>query len=136
MKEREEKWNDTLWMFVTNFVRIHGTKYQTEYTPGCANWVSDMIHAIGHEIPNPEYWVPAFLSCPHFAKVRKGMPGDLVVWDKTYDAVYPPGIGPEDTMTHIGICSVNGWCWHYSRGEIKRNKIVDLGPVNCYLRLI
>jgi len=53
-----------------------------------------------------------------FSELKRG---DLVVFERTYDAVYPPGIGPEDDMTHIGVYLGN-------------DRFIDFGGDPAYVR--
>jgi len=59
------------------------------------------------DVENPNY-VPSVVAWGEKKGIltrasAKPKDGDLVIFDRTYDAVAPAGIGPEDDMTHIGI---------------------------------
>lgn len=50
--------------------------------------------------------------------IPKPVPGCMIFFDKTYDAVGPSGVGPEDTFTHVGLVEKvyadgNILFWHY-----------------------
>lgn len=77
-------------------------KFIPDIRPGCANFVSHCMENAGGPsiiVSYVPYLVDKCEKVPP-TKVETGMP---VVFERTYDAVSPDGIGPEDDMTHIGI---------------------------------
>ena len=82
-----------------------------EYKPGqsamCADFVSYCLQAAGYDyftqyVPNMTGWGKRINT------VQELQAGDIIIWDFTYDAVSPAGIGAEDTMTHVGLYIGNG----------------------------
>ena len=101
--------------------------------PACADFTSSMLRKAGAKIPHITY-VPNIME--YGKKVAKPEPGDVVIFDRTYDAVAPAGIGKEDDMTHVGVMVTSQEFVHYSASQDKpvRAKIADWkGLVNCYL---
>jgi len=74
--------------------------YIPSVKPACANFVSAMLSRAGWKGSLTNY-VPDFLSMGK--QVNDIRPGDLVIFERTYDAVPPAGIGKEDDLTHVGI---------------------------------
>ncbi len=76
--------------------------FTPDVLPGCANFVSHCMDAAGGSLGIISYVPNLVDKCEKVppTKVETGMP---VVFERTYDAVSPAGIGPEDDMTHIGI---------------------------------
>ncbi len=74
--------------------------------PACAHFVSRAYKEVGSfAIPEINY-VPNIVGMNignGTSKWEKAYPGDIVIFDGTYDAVDPHGVGLEDNMTHIGI---------------------------------
>ncbi|MHB0977731.1 MAG: FG-GAP-like repeat-containing protein [Candidatus Aquicultorales bacterium] len=52
-------------------------------------------------------------------------PGDLLFLHRSYDAVYPAGLGPEDTWTHVGIYEGNNQIIQAGGGGVSRRKLSD-----------
>ncbi|MCD4785369.1 MAG: hypothetical protein K8T10_16240 [Candidatus Eremiobacteraeota bacterium] len=74
--------------------------YTPTVRPACANFVSAMMRKAGWRNSLTNY-VPDFFGMGK--QVTSPEPGDLVIFKKTYDAVFPAGIGDEDDKTHVGI---------------------------------
>lgn len=70
-------------------------------SPACANYVSTMLNTKGGQNIGDIIYVPKFFDI--YTETKNPEPGDIIVFDQTYDAVDPAGIGPEDDMTHVGI---------------------------------
>jgi len=89
-------------------------------SPACADFACTMLKTYGGAcIPKITY-VPDFFK--YYYETNDPQPGDLIIFDQTYDAVAPAGIGPEDDMTHVGIVdrTVNGITsgfFHYSNSQ-------------------
>lgn len=107
----------------------------SEVSPGCANLVSNVYKSANvdlSKLSNPN-WVPSWVEASK--PVTKPQIGDLIVFDRTYDAVAPGGVGPEDDMTHIGIyigSNVKGkdMFIHYSRGAARTAFVSDWSSYN------
>jgi hypothetical protein len=114
------------------------TGFTPSVSPACANYVSAMCRKSGENI-NINY-VPNFFGISNIKVInKKVMPtaGMIVVFDYTYDAVSPAGIGAEDTMTHIGIIvDNNGGLVHFSNSQGKPVKSnITNWYINSYIDL-
>ena len=81
--------------------------YKAGQSAMCADFVSTVLQAAGYDyftqyVPNTLNWGQRVNT------IQDLRAGDIIIWDFTYDAVAPSGIGPEDTMTHVGIYIGNG----------------------------
>lgn len=88
---------------------------------GCCNFVTTCLKE-ANLFPKVIDWIPTFLEECKYPRVQDIQPGDVVIFNYTYDAEPPAGIGPEDTMTHIGIAENKDTFIHYSGGKVKRSK--------------
>lgn len=107
--------------------------YNPNVRPACADFTSTMLRKAGSKIPHTTY-VPNLV--PLGKKTSKPEAGDVVIFDRTYDAMAPAGIGKEDDMTHVGIMVSSIEFVHYSASQDKpvRAKIADWkDKINCYL---
>lgn len=123
--------------------------YQTnnftpDVLPGCANFVSHCIQTAGGKLGIINY-VPTMVDkCENIfppAVKDKIETGLLIVFERTYDAVSPAGIGHEDDMTHIGIIVIeNGTVYFIDYGgspaKVRRQKLEGwwLDRVQFYLK--
>lgn len=101
--------------------------------PACADFTSTMLRRAGSDISHITY-VPNLV--PLGKKVAKPEEGDVVIFDRTYDAMLPPGIGAEDDMTHVGVMVSTTEFVHYSASQDKpvRAKLADWkDKINCFL---
>ncbi len=101
--------------------------------PACADFTSTMLRRAGAKINHITY-VPNLV--PLGKKVSKPEAGDVVIFDRTYDAMAPAGIGKEDDITHVGVMVTGAEFVHYSASQDKpvRAKIADWkDKLNCYL---
>lgn len=77
------------------------------YKPGQNNRAADFVSRVLKDAGYPHYYtdyVPAAASWGHKIENRGDLKaGDLILWDQTFDALPPAGIGPEDTFTHIAV---------------------------------
>lgn len=80
----------------------------------CSHFVSRVLAECGSGLGQIDYVPNLVGKC---TKTGTPQPGDLVVFDQTYDAVAPAGIGPEDDMTHIGIYIGGGQFIDYGGGN-------------------
>ena len=114
------------------------TGYNPTVSPACANFVSAMCRKAGKNIQIN--YVPNFFSLADAKVISNRITpkrGYIVIFDYTYDAVSPAGIGAEDTMTHVGIVlDDKGSLVHYSnsRGKPVLSNIKDWS-VNSYIDL-
>lgn len=95
------------------------TGFVPDIHPACANYASRMMRLIGVDIPVINYVPRLYDFCKR--KASSPQPCDLIIFDRTYDAVSPGGIGYEDTMTHVGVVTdpaVKGFI-HYSNSQGK-----------------
>ena len=92
--------------------------------PGCANFVSHCMDAAGGSLGIISY-VPNLVDRCEKVPPTKVEPGMLVVFERTYDAVAPSGIGPEDDMTHVGIYAGDGYFYDYggSPAKVRKQKL-------------
>lgn len=105
---------------------VEKAKYYLKYgfnphiRPACADFVSTVLKEAGwkEELENPHYVPCIVLHCEKVSK-QELLPGHLIVFEQTYDAVPPAGIGTEDDMTHIGIFIGKGEFIHYSASSKK-----------------
>lgn len=101
--------------------------------PACADFTSTMLRRAGSDISHITY-VPNLV--PLGKKVAKPEEGDVVIFDRTYDAMAPAGIGKEDDMTHVGVMVTTTEFVHYSASQDKpvRAKLTDWkDKINCFL---
>ncbi len=92
--------------FITN-LREYAKNFVPRVRPACAHFVSRAYkECLSATIPEINY-VPNLEKYGIYCDAMNCKPGDMVIFDGTYDAVDPYGIGPEDTMTHVGI--VTDW---------------------------
>lgn len=109
------------------------SKYLKQGESKCADFVSTVLTEAGWTGTHVTY-VPNFFNV--FNKVSKPQPGDLIIFDRTYDAVKPSGIGPEDDMTHVGIVINDSEFIHWSSSlqDAAKQNIADWSDlINCYL---
>jgi hypothetical protein len=95
------------------------TGFTPSVSPACANYVSAMCRKSGEHISIN--YVPNFFGISNIKVINKKITpqaGYIVIFDYTYDAVSPSGIGAEDTMTHVGIITDNkGGLVHFSNSQ-------------------
>jgi len=103
--------------------------------PGCARSVSECYVRAGvwpkdlNSIALTYDEAGTFTTHGHTTKIDKPVPGCVVFFDQTYDPIDPPGIGPEDTYTHVGIVAgtefsngmITFWNWRSSAGWVINN---------------
>lgn len=98
--------------------------------PGCARSVSEAYYIAGvfnesDRLTTLVYPLPKNPTEEEIAQTLTGksnaipdpVPGCMIIFDGTYDAVDPPGIGPEDTFTHVGIMVTEKDLYHYSSSK-------------------
>lgn len=111
-------------------VEIAEKYYREGFTPdvnpayGCCNFVSHCLKEAGWDGGIINY-VPALVEKLEKKEYKDGVAGDLIVFEQTYDAVAPAGIGEEDDMTHVGVYAGEGDFYHFSGGRVKKNGIFE-----------
>lgn len=107
--------------------------------PGCANFVSHCIKKAGGNMGIINY-VPTIVDkCKKVGLEQSTgkVPGMLIVFERTYDAVAPAGIGKEDDMTHIGVYAGGEEFYDYGgKPAMVRKKVLNcwwLERVQFYL---
>lgn len=119
------------------------TGWRSPVDPGCAAFTSEVMERAGVSLQGiaNRYWVPDLVAeaIRRHGTLSKPVPGGIVVLDQTYDAENPPGVGPEDTMTHVGVYlgenkSGVGMAAHYSSGAPRIVPITrwDNLPIHYY----
>ena len=83
--------------------------WTTPVHPGCARFVAEVLYQVGIFDKNKRTITLTYDEINkntihgNTVKIDKPVPGCIVFFDKTYDAIAPAGVGPEDTYTHVGI---------------------------------
>lgn len=99
-------------------------KFKPDVLPGCANFVSHCMANAGGPLMIVSY-VPYLVDKCEKIPANKLVTGMLVVFERTYDAVAPEGVGPEDDMTHIGVYVGDGYFIDYggSPAGVRKQKL-------------
>ena len=116
---------------------LNSGKFRPDVLPGCANFVSHCMANAGGPLMIVSY-VPYLVDKCEKVPPTKVETGMLVVFERTYDAVSPDGIGPEDDMTHIGVYMGDGYFIDYggSPSKVRKQKLEGwwLDRVQFYLK--
>lgn len=84
-------------------LREYARTFKPIIRPACAHFVSRSYKEVmSAAIPIVNY-VPNLANYGIKVPAVSCKEGDMVIFDRTYDAIDPEGIGPEDDMTHVGI---------------------------------
>lgn len=111
-------------------------KFVPTVSPSCADFVSYVLRQSGWN-GNHITYVPYFFD--NFTSKNTYLPGDIVIFEQTYDANNDGVINKKDDMTHIGIMiNLYGEFVHFSnsQGKVAQGNINDVywkPLVQCFL---